>query len=474
MAGLDFSIVVGGNNISSYVAHFERSHDICQGTGGFNINLSSNFPHSPNPFDTVTIQEHGNTVFTGYVDAFTKIIEPAACKLEGTDVLKRARDYFISESYISQGQTITYWMEFFLELCGLTSHNVESTIDVVPLDTEFRFEYILDILKKLCSTQGWVYYADANGIIHVGDLMQVGNPVFAAMEGANLISILRQIDDSWVRSKVIVWGEGDVIGVAEDTTNPFLGSGEARIAALHSLSFATNSAAEDFAEELLEEFYYPLDLKTCEVISDIDCPSIGDTIVVQESFTGLSHLALVTGLTTRMSPDGAIVLIYLDGKCPAYWGWGLGEDLHKYPQYYCSLDDAGFGGAGVYKRTGYYWYPVNSGLFGDELLTHAVQVAPWNHLEVWRVSRGGVHKSSNGGRSWTKILLGNPTPACGYSPPIQETYLDCMDVGFDRFNIGTVYVLATTKAPPRRAWLYKTSDGGNSWVSIQIRRYALF
>lgn len=470
MAGIDFSVTVGGNNISSYVLSIDRTHDICQGTGGFGINLSSNFPHSPNPFDDVTIQEHGNTVFTGYVDAFAKTIEPAACKLEGTDVLKRARDYFISEPYISQGQTITYWVKFFLELCGLTNYNVENTTDIVPQNTEFNMEYILDILKKLCSAQGWVYYADGVGVVHVGDLMSIGEPTILVQEVDNLIHVVRNINDTWIRNKVIVWGHGDIMGVAEDVSNPYFDLNEVRVAALHSWWFESQQSAQDFSELLLDEFMEPLDLKECSIISDLNCPFIGDTVIVKETYTGLDHLCLVTGLKSTMSTAGAVVLVFLDAKCPAYWGWGEHPQLWGYNYYLCSM----YIPYGVYKRSfdGSYWFPINNGLLGEELSVYNIGVAPWNPKEIWRVGFAGVYVSRNAGWSWTKLTMGDPLNFAGDSPAPTEGDLVWMDVGFDRFNEGTVYTLAFYVGlhGTRRGWLYKTTNGGISWENIQLRR----
>jgi photosystem II stability/assembly factor-like uncharacterized protein len=128
-------------------------------------------------------------------------------------------------------------------------------------------------------------------------------------------------------------------------------------------------------------------------------------------------------------------------------------------------------GDGVYKSTdaGKTWR--NTGL-RDTRQIAAIQVDPRNPDLVYVAALGhvygpnaerGVFRSSDGGRTWTKILDRGPKPARSISPrPLQFP--------------GTIYATVwTAHRPPWSTYaplegpgsgLFKTTDGGDHWTQL--------
>jgi hypothetical protein len=63
---------------------------------------------------------------------------------------------------------------------------------------------------------------------------------------------------------------------------------------------------------------------------------------------------------------------------------------------------------------------------------------------VWIATQNGVYKSEDGGVTWAKMNMGDPSNVeFGDSPAATEDELDWHHIVFDPTNDSTVYVLAT-------------------------------
>lgn len=118
---------------------------------------------------------------------------------------------------------------------------------------------------------------------------------------------------------------------------------------------------------------------------------------------------------------------------------------------------ASTGGSGVYyidwSEASPTWVAKNTGLEGDALTVRSMVMKPSsrskstaNH-EIWIATLDGVYRTENGGNSWGKVVMGDPSNLeFGDSAAATEDELDWRKVVFDPTDEDTVYVLATKEA----------------------------
>jgi len=192
---LDCSVSIGGVDVSDYVTRIQRENFVCRPMGTATIYLDPENAPSCDPGDAVTISEMNHRVFTGYVSDAVKERAPAAYEVQCQDTLKRLVEYnFVDEALVSSGETVTYWIEYFLNTVGV-SHSVASATEAIPSGIEFHLESVMDIVQKLCGTKGWHMYADEYGVVHIGDFFTLG----AATTINNAVAVLDTSDDGWLR-----------------------------------------------------------------------------------------------------------------------------------------------------------------------------------------------------------------------------------------------------------------------------------
>lgn len=469
---LDVVVYIDGVSLGQHVVSVTSANDVCQGVGGVTVVLDSSYVGTINPASLLWVEEYGQRVFTGYVNGFKREVPPAQCTIVGSDVLKKAKDYFLADPVYSSGQTVAYWIEYFLDLAGLTLRVVDQTSSTVPPDTVFELEYIIEIIKKLCSTEGWVIFADEIGVVYVGDYVSYGTPATSFTEGDNLISVNRHINDDWIRNKINVWGDGAVMATVEDLANPYM-DGEIRAAAIYSQRITTNAQAQELADKLAVDMAAPYDGKMCEVVGNGDYfTQVGDTVLIQDTFTGLNQSCLVYTVEDRMGPDKHTRNLGLDAKCPYYWGWGSGVVPASGIAY------IGHKSEGVYRHTIVTDSSVlrNVGLTGTALNIHDLKVNPHTYGEgkrhMWITTDDGVYKTENDAQLWTKVTLPAPANTAEDSPAPTVADLEWYSVEFDKVQPRVVHVLAGYILPNDRLWLYTTKDYGLTWASVGLHLHS--
>jgi photosystem II stability/assembly factor-like uncharacterized protein len=119
---------------------------------------------------------------------------------------------------------------------------------------------------------------------------------------------------------------------------------------------------------------------------------------------------------------------------------------------------AGTWGGGVLKSqdAGATWKKVNTGLAGNNLYIRALALAIASaspktlYVATWGVSNGGgVHKTTNGGASWSPVNSGIPTDSSGV--------VDSM------YDIAVAPSAPSTLYAGSAAGMYKSTNGGAKW-----------
>jgi hypothetical protein len=117
------------------------------------------------------------------------------------------------------------------------------------------------------------------------------------------------------------------------------------------------------------------------------------------------------------------------------------------------------------------WTARNTGLTGTALNVNYITQHPGTRFlnstshELLIATDDGIYHSLNGGRSWAKITLPDPSNAeFADSPAATIDELTFHWVDYDPTDSSIVYALAN-KPSVNRFWLYKSSDNLLTWIS---------
>jgi hypothetical protein len=117
------------------------------------------------------------------------------------------------------------------------------------------------------------------------------------------------------------------------------------------------------------------------------------------------------------------------------------------------------------------WTARNNGLTGDALNVNYITQNPGTRFlnssshELLIATDDGLYHSVNGGRSWGKVPLPDPSNAeFADSPAATVDELTFHWVDYDPTDDTIIYVLGV-KVSVNRQWLYKSSDNLASWIS---------
>jgi hypothetical protein len=121
---------------------------------------------------------------------------------------------------------------------------------------------------------------------------------------------------------------------------------------------------------------------------------------------------------------------------------------------------------------------VRGQVFGDNIIgsdaalnvNYITQNPRTKHLnstshELLIATDGGIFRTYNGGRSWSKITLPDPSNSeFADSPAATVDELTFHWIAYDPLDLNTLYVMAT-KTSVSRVWIYKSTNSGDSWTS---------
>lgn len=117
------------------------------------------------------------------------------------------------------------------------------------------------------------------------------------------------------------------------------------------------------------------------------------------------------------------------------------------------------------------WFSDNQLKGRGVRLDPATRDLPADQQWVWFIHADGLSNSQDGGASWThtdKDDLGQPVNLAGDAPAPQSSDLDQIGLWFDAHDPRRLYLLRTTTAPNKRAWLYVSDDYGQTWSNYQV------
>ena len=417
---MNAQVIIGGNDISSYILSISRSKNYCEISQTFNIELPLSYTTTIDTYDDITIYEEGVKVLTGYVSSVVKNAIEGNIVVSGQDVYKKANDFFVdSEITTTEIKTSRYWIEYFLSLAGLTATFTSGDGPLVPEDSVFGLAHVSEIIEDLVHNAAWYGHVDADGNLFFGKL--VPSPSGKAIsDGINLLDFGTQLSYDKTRNVAHVHGgveltlDGFEAIFAKSSVNvPYLPNDQIVVASNHLIG--TRSAAQKFANELVATLSNPTFVKEALILGDPEILAGTYIYVYTDLYTG--H-ALITNLSSTFDSDGYRMALTLDDLCPRLIAQIAGQN-----ELYAGTDGAGVWAWGVYSPG---WVDISNGMTD----LHVIDLSVDRGLLTASTPTGVFVKINN--QPWELQTLPTPT-ASGFVPASGiYTYPAVYSNSFDR------------------------------------------
>jgi len=356
MAVIDIQVVKNSTDITSNVIRYNREGSICSSIFTGSLVLADN-SNSVDLWDTITFYEYGIKRSKMIVQTKTINENTGEVELSLQDYSKKLSDYLITDIYMT-GDVISYskyWIELFLNEVGLNySINTSGEGGVISNNTSLGMQMAFDQIMTLLQQSGWYMYFDANGKAIIDDL-KTGSSRKYTLDDSKILSIVRNQDDSILRNRAVVWGNGTVYTDVSVKTPWQIDNRDQRAVVLANPYIYSQEDANELAQMMLSEFSV---IKDEKVVTYVEDPGIivGDKVTTK-SKAG-SYKGIVTDISVSASADGLIYTLVLDRKCPRLFSYfGLGATLSGWVY-------TGHWGDGIWKKDllDDTWYDDSDGL----------------------------------------------------------------------------------------------------------------
>jgi len=446
---MSVELYIDGEDFSGYVISSTRENSICNPVGSLVLSMDYDLPRKILTYEPVTFYEEGVKVFTGYTGAIEMARLPPTYTLTCYDPLIKTRDKWIKEEEISNGESVGFWVGNFLGKADVSGLIIDDPGDQ-GVYAGFGWNNItcMDAIMQTLQMSPYQIICDGDGHPHLMS-MQRGAPL---MTLDSYIDFERTQNDRWVRNRIVV------IGVEPAVADVFASNeyipGEIRAAIVATGAIHNEATASSLAERMKVEFSTPLDVKVMTIPGDPTL-EIGQTVRIEERWSGYSDNCLITGLSSVYTDNGYTVELTLDERCPNFWGWDSPPLVPLIM--YCST-----WGYGVYKSvtTGRTWSPTELGKTVGKYV-YAMDVVTGDDDQVWASCTDGAYITRDGGTVWTRQTLGNPSGGGS----VVEGDLSLVGIRVDPTDELKVYILATYLG---MAWIYYTYNRGTTWNSVRV------
>ena len=324
---IDVGVTIGGN--STNILSLRTKQNICSMAQTCVLEVvASGGAHTYNPGDELVIILGGISRFTGYVDSAVKSNPPGTYTINGTDKMKLALDWFVTDEVrVEEEKDAGYWIDYWLTLVGLTTAGSIETGRTIPMtlpdEKGWQYRSVSDIVLECLGYAGggYVVIIDGDGVAQIKE-----KTIGMSSYSLSPIRFSRTQDNSWLRDRAVVFGTSTGEWVDDEwvpggtTVVAEVGSG-GNVVVLSSSHIQSQAIAEELAAEIRDFFNTNLDVKKCLVEGNANI-WLADSASVSDSWSGYSGTGLVTSIETAVDDRGFRQWVSLDEKCGFIWGFG--------------------------------------------------------------------------------------------------------------------------------------------------------
>lgn len=363
---MDAQVFINSIDVSSYLLKITRNQNYCSVSQEFTLELDISYPNTIDPYAEVVIYEEGTKVLTGFAALIEKSAPNATISIKGHDTYKRAMDFFVSDRFTTgERQAVRYWIEFFLDMCGLSYSFTSGNGPFVVADQEMGLDKVSNLIDVLLPYAGWYGKVDANGVCVFGKVSKTFSGITIIQEDSILTDGFDKSYDK-TRNVALVFGGVDtsnndfeLVFAKAKAKSSFLPVDQTVVVG-NSL-IGDQESAQKFANDLIKEFSKPNYIKKLQIVGNPLVKVAQNIEVFSDMFTGT---ALITTFTSSFSDAGYVMDLTLDDFCPR-----LTASIRQQEILY-----AGTAGSGVWKTSIYAdnWVSISNGL--DNLYVNDLSV----------------------------------------------------------------------------------------------------
>lgn len=354
------------------VADVNVKYNICDSSG------TAEFYVHPNSaivsFSEASLIVDGSCIYRGYVDRVIKV--PGKGIMVACDsYLLRANRTWFKDEYISEGESTTFWSNFFMNKSGIPSFSIDNSAVEVPEDHTWGFMTCFEALKNIAQITDSKLYPDREGVIHMKPMSESGvvkTIVYYEQMETN-------INSESIRTRAVVWGQNCM---AEETqSSPYVTG--SRTTAISTSLIETESEARRLALKILRTFKDPMYIRSFVVDGD-------PTLSLNDYVSTPKGDGAITALEHNYNAEKFTSVVTIGHICPDFFGFS-----NKEPALYLSGVQAG-----VWKSEdlGASWRNIS----GTLLLSKTVPAIHCDDILLWAITANDIYKSADMEGTWTK------------------------------------------------------------------------
>lgn len=459
---------IGGNSILGYVRSYQRQAQLCQPGQVVTLILSTSYPYSVTPGQSVVLNEHGIKVLTGYVISTSRSRPSYDWSVEIMDTYTRAINTFIEEEeQTTPGQDTHNWLADMASRAGLLV-NIYSEPRPVPPGVQIGLRSVSETINDILAYASSYATVDPEGTLIVRRKgTSLGGGIAPTYYYRKPIAIEDTRSDEQTRNVVKVFGGNNNLSPYPNT---IFASGRRGISGLLvDMTAVVGNPLIETQDEAARVVTYMLD-ELASITRQVTFIVPGDPIVRIGDNASLRHDAeghdysvtgLVTSLSTRLDEKGYITNVTVGERCPRISGFS--ETVPP-----IALGTRGYGAFISYTK-GQGWSDFNAGLPQGPKNVKRIAINAFGQCmaivneKLWY----------NGGGGWAEETLPSPINSAGDSPAPGVTG-NLVTVDATGGDGGFAVLMTGVFSGGKRSWVYERTSGSRggptsgSWNSTAL------
>ena len=477
IAGNFVQVIIDGVDRTSHVVSYTRFSDLCEIGASFTLILSSDYPVTLNPYQSIVITEDydgtSGPVLRGYIIDINQDFD-GEFNIVGQDKSILLFDHFISDQIKSTGESVDFWIQFYANEVGLTVEFQASASNTIVeegtlMGLQTAGEGILT-LERLAA-----YFIRFDSILDKLIAFRLGDsePVITV---SSVIDAKRQLGTENTRNIVKVYGGFRFSVLPEESPIQLFAKAQSDIPELLVDKTVVINSPSIRKQAFLDIIVNRI-LGTVNSVDDLQYYSIPELLpnlkvgqIAEINITHSPHINYqgdrkITSLEIRVDNNGAITIIGVGAKCER-----ISIQFPIPPVYATTTTD----GVTVSFDGGDNFKPSNTGLAGSGLIGQNIAVNSFGQQMV--LTAAGIFRRSSVLQSWILVdnvnTLPNPINDSNDQPSgVAATNLDLIRIVDEPTNRNNFHLMSngtSLSGNLGRSWIYTTSDFGNNWTSTQL------